>query len=51
MGIIGGAAIPLVYASLKDKLHISNTLSFVITILPCYLYIFYYAVKGHKAGK
>jgi glucose/galactose transporter len=51
MGIVGGAAIPLVYASLKDKLHLSNTFSFVVTILPCYLYIFYYAVKGYKAGK
>jgi glucose/galactose transporter len=51
MGIIGGAAIPLVYASLKDKLHLPNTLSFVVTILPCYLYIFFYAVKGYKAGK
>ena len=51
MGIVGGAAIPLVYASLKDKLHLSNTFSFVVTILPCYLYIFYYALKGYKAGK
>jgi FHS family L-fucose permease-like MFS transporter len=51
MGIIGGAAIPLVYASLKDKLQLSNTLSFVITILPCYLYILYYAISGYKKGK
>jgi len=51
MGIIGGAAIPLIYASLKDKLQLSNTFSFVVTILPCYLYIFYYAVKGYKTGK
>lgn len=51
MGIIGGAIIPLIYASLKDKLQLSNTLSFVVTILPCYLYIFYYALKGYKTGK
>jgi len=51
MGIAGGAIIPLIYGSLKDKLHLSNSLSFVITILPCYLYILYYAISGYRKGK
>ena len=51
MGIAGGAIIPLIYGSLKDRLHLSNNLSFVLTILPCYLYILYYAVSGYKKGK
>lgn len=51
MGIAGGATIPFIYPALKDKLHLSNNLSFVITILPCYAYILYYAVSGYKKGK
>jgi glucose/galactose transporter len=51
MGIAGGAVIPLIYGSLKDKLHWSNNLSFVVTILPCYFYILYYAISGYKKGK
>ena len=51
MGIAGGAILPLVYSSLKDKLHVSNHMSFLVCMLPCYLYILYYSVKGYKAGK
>ncbi|MEO8416215.1 MAG: sugar MFS transporter [Ginsengibacter sp.] len=51
MGIAGGAIIPLVYTSLRDVAHLSNPLSFLICMLPCYAFIFYYAVKGYKAGK
>ncbi|MEO5995598.1 MAG: sugar MFS transporter [Chitinophagaceae bacterium] len=51
MGIVGGALIPLLYASLKDKMHLSNHLSFLICMLPCYVYILYYAAAGYKAGK
>jgi len=51
MGIAGGAVLPLVYTSLKDKLHVTNHLSFLLCMLPCYLYILYYSVKGYKAGK
>ncbi|MDP4213168.1 MAG: sugar MFS transporter [Bacteroidota bacterium] len=51
MGIAGGAIIPLVYSSLKDKLHVSNSLSFYVCMLPCYVYILFYAVRGHRAGK
>jgi FHS family L-fucose permease-like MFS transporter len=48
MGIAGAAVIPLIYGILKDK--IPNHLAFFICMLPCYLYILYYAMKGHKAG-
>jgi FHS family L-fucose permease-like MFS transporter len=48
MGIAGGALMPLLYTGLKDKGEISNHSSFFICVLPCYLYIFYYAVRGHK---
>lgn len=51
MGIAGGAIIPLIYSSLKDKLHVSNNLSFYVCMLPCYLYILYYAIRGNRVGK
>src|ERR1035437_3597453 len=51
MGIAGGAIIPLLYTSLRDKAHLSNPLSFLICMLPAYVYIFYYAVKGFRIGK
>ena len=50
MGIAGGAIIPLIYGYLKDHLQIPNHISFFACMLPCYLYIFYYSVKGYKAG-
>ena len=51
MGIAGGALIPLLYTTLKDRAGISNHASFLICMLPAYLYIFYYAVKGYAVGK
>jgi MFS transporter, FHS family, L-fucose permease len=51
MGIAGGAIFPLVYSALKDRLHLSNELSFFICLFPAYIYILYYALSGHKAGK
>jgi glucose/galactose transporter len=53
MGIAGGAIVPLLYASLKkeDGLHIPNHVAFFVCMLPCYLYILYYSIKGYKAGK
>ena len=51
MGIAGGALLPLLYTTLKDKGIFSNHAAFLICTLPCYLYIFYYAVKGYTAGK
>jgi fucose permease len=49
MGIAGGAIIPLIYGALKNK--IPNHQAFFICLIPCYLYILYYALKGHKVGK
>jgi glucose/galactose transporter len=51
MGIAGGALMPLLYTTLKDKGILSNHLSFLVCMLPAYLYILYYAVKGYHAGK
>lgn len=51
MGVAGGALMPLLYTSLKDKGIFSNHTSFLICILPSYLYILYYALKGFMAGK
>jgi fucose permease len=50
MGIAGGALIPLLYSTLKDKNIVSNHVSFLICMLPAYLYILYYALKGYAAG-
>jgi MFS transporter, FHS family, L-fucose permease len=53
MGIAGGALIPLLYTTLKDKgsFNFSNPASFLMVMLPCYAFIFYYAVKGYAVGK
>ncbi len=51
MGIAGGALLPLLYTSLKDKAHASNQLSFLVCMLPCYLYILYFSIKGYKVGR
>jgi MFS transporter, FHS family, L-fucose permease len=51
MGIAGGALLPLLYTTLKDKGIFSNAASFLVCILPSYLYILYYALKGYAAGK
>jgi glucose/galactose transporter len=48
MGVVGGALIPLIYGALADSTN--RQMAYFIT-LPCYLYIFFYAVKGHKAGQ
>lgn len=50
MGIAGGAIWPLVYGFMKDKLHIDFQHAFLYAMLPGYLYIIYFATKGHKAG-
>jgi glucose/galactose transporter len=51
MGIAGGALLPLLYSTLKDKGGVSNEMSFLICMLPCYLYILYYSVRGYRAGR
>jgi MFS transporter, FHS family, L-fucose permease len=53
MGIAGGALLPLLYTTLKDKtsFNCSNPASFLMVMLPSYAFIFYYAVKGYSVGK
>ena len=48
MGIAGGAVIPLLYGQLA---HATNSHQAYWIALPCYLYILYYAVAGHKVRK
>ncbi len=50
MGIAGGALVLPIYGFLKDALHVDFQHAFLYTMLPAYLYIIYFAVKGHKAG-
>jgi FHS family L-fucose permease-like MFS transporter len=50
MGIAGGALVLPIYGFLKDSLNIDFQHAFLYTLLPAYLYIIYFAIKGHKAG-
>ena len=45
MGIAGGALLPLLYGWLTDKI---NSQQAYWIMVPCYLFIWYYAVGGHK---
>lgn len=46
MGIAGGAIIPQIYGLLDRSF--GHQSAFVFAMLPCYLYILYYAVAGYK---
>ncbi len=46
MMIAGGAILPLVYGSIADA--IGNTQLAYLIMVPCYLFILFYALKGHK---
>ncbi|MDO6506599.1 sugar MFS transporter [Colwellia sp. 4_MG-2023] len=46
MGISGGAILPLAYGALTEAT--SNSQSSYMVMLPCYLFILFYALKGHK---
>jgi len=48
MGIAGGAILPQVYAYLETTM--SPQSAFFWSMLPCYVYILYYAVSGHKVA-
>lgn len=47
MGIAGGAIMPLLYGWLGDQ---SNLQAAYWMMIPCYLYILYFAVSGHRVG-
>lgn len=49
MGIAGGAIIPQIYGHLAQGM--SAQAAFFWCTLPCYLFILYYALKGHRAGR
>lgn len=51
MGIAGGAIWPLVYGYLKDQVGIDFQHAFLYAVVPAYLYILYFATKGHTIGK
>jgi MFS transporter, FHS family, L-fucose permease len=48
MGIAGGAVIPQIFAHLKNPDNFQTV--FCAVMVPCYVYIFFYAVRGHCAG-
>ena len=47
MGIAGGAILPLIYGQVADM---TNRQTAYVIMIPCYLYILYFAVKGHLVG-
>lgn len=49
MAIVGGALLPLLYGSWSDA--INNIHTPYLLFIPCYVFILWYAVKGHKIGK
>jgi len=49
MGIVGGALIPKAFAVLKESYNFQS--AFFVLMLPCYIYILHYSIKGYKAGK
>ncbi|MBS7456221.1 sugar MFS transporter [Coralloluteibacterium stylophorae] len=48
MGIAGGAIVPQAFAVLKQ--HFDFQLVFLLVMAPCYLYILFYALRGHRVG-
>lgn len=49
MGIAGGAVIPFLYSRLADSIG-GNLQEAFIVLIPCYCYILFYALRGHKIG-
>ena len=49
MGIVGGAIIPRLFAGLKQEHDFQ--LVFLLLMVPCYLYILFFAVRGHRVGR
>jgi len=48
MGIAGGAIIPVIYGQLSQGMGFQT--AFLVTTVPCYLFILYFALAGHKVG-
>ncbi|HZR34413.1 MAG TPA: sugar MFS transporter [Nevskia sp.] len=49
MGIAGGAIIPRLFATMKEQFPFQTV--FLAIMAPCYLYILYYALRGHRVGQ
>jgi glucose/galactose transporter len=49
MGIVGGAIIPKVFAGMKEQFNFQMV--FAALMIPCYLYILFYSIKGYKILK
>ena len=49
MGIAGGAIVPQLFVHLKQ--HIDFQLAFLLLMVPCYLYILYFGLAGHRVGQ
>jgi fucose permease len=47
VGIAGGALLPRLWAKLGESIGLQQAYWIMI---PCYLFIFYFAVSGHKVG-
>ncbi len=50
MGIAGGALLPLLYGYLSGLESVGGQQAYWI-LVPCYMFIFYFAAVGHKVGK
>lgn len=48
MSIAGGAILPLVYGQFSE---IWNPKDAYLMMVPCYLFIMYFAIKGHRVGR
>jgi FHS family L-fucose permease-like MFS transporter len=49
MAIAGGAVIPQLFVHLKE--HVDFQLAFLLLMVPCYLYILFYGLAGHRVGQ
>lgn len=49
MGISGGALIPQLFVHLKETMNFQ--LVFLLLMVPCYLYILFFATRGHNFGR
>lgn len=48
VGIAGGAVLPRIWATLGSKIGLQQAFWIMV---PCYIFIFYFAASGHKVGK
>jgi fucose permease len=49
MGIVGGAAVPQLFAHFKGAFNFQVV--FAVLMIACYLYILFFALRGHRVGQ